>query len=61
MKQEDIYHQPDKLPNYSALFSDVNNKNPLAIYYYTVFFFRRMVFAFGLITFYKSAEVQITS
>lgn len=61
LKQEEIYHQPDKLPNYSALFSDVNNKKPLAIYYYVIFFFRRMIFGFGLIAFYECAEVQITT
>lgn len=58
-KREVIAHEPDKLPNYSALFEEVNNKNPIATYYYFVFFVRRLLFACGLVLFYQGAASQM--
>jgi len=43
------------------LFIEIKNKNEKAIYYYALFFIRRMILASGLAFFYENSQAQTTT
>lgn len=58
-KQSQISHTPDKLNNFTALFSEVKNKSEPATYFTVIFFARRLIFASGLVIFHEVSPGQI--
>ena len=57
--KDKIAHTPDKLVKYSALFEEIKHHDQNSLFYYIIFFARRIIFAFGLVMFYQNSQAQI--
>ena len=56
-----IRNNQQNLKAYSCLFVELDLENPPALFFYIIFYFRRLILCITIVYFYKSAELQIAT